>query len=116
MKIDAVKNSNSFKSNSNLRKKTTNVSNSIASNSYDYLLVATNTSNINQRLITTKNNLTFKGNLTTFTKKLIRNTDIPKGCIELDCHDIDLDGSISLKKIIAKAKEAFFDSDSATGH
>lgn len=116
MKIDAVKNSNSFKSNSNLRKKTTNVSNSIASNSYDYLLVATNTSNINQRLITTKNNLTFKGNLTTFTKKLIRNTDIPKGCIELDCHDIHLDGSISLKKIIAKAKEAFFDSDSATGH
>ena len=78
--------------------------------------MATNTSNINQRLITTKNNLTFKGNLTTFTKKLIRNTDIPKGCIELDCHDIHLDGSISLKKIIAKAKEAFFDSDSATGH
>lgn len=116
MKIDAVKNSNSFKSNSNLKKGNANVSNSIVSNSSDYLLVATTTSKINQRLINTENNLSFKGNLTTFTKKLISNVDIPKGCLELDCHDAHLDGSISLKKIISKAKEAFFDSDSATGH
>lgn len=116
MKIDAVKNGNPFKPNRNLRKNTANVSNSIGSNSSDYLLATTNTSNINQRLINTKNNLTFKGNLTIFTKKIISNADIPKGCFELDCHDVNLDGLISLKKIIAKAKEAFFDSDSANGH
>lgn len=116
MKIDAIKNRNSFNSNSNLSKKNANISNSIASNSSDYLLVATTTSNINQSLINTKNNLSFKGNLTTFTKKLISNADIPKGCLELDCHDAHLDGFISLKKVIAKAKDAFFDSDSATGH
>lgn len=117
MKIDAVnKNNNSFKSNRNLKMKNSKVSNSIEYNDFDYFLTATNTSNIKQGLINTKNNLSFKGNLTTFTKKLISNVDIPKGCLELDCHDVNLDGPIGLKKIIAKAKEAFFDSDSATGY
>lgn len=116
MKIYAVKNSNSFKSYNNSKKKTTNVSDSIANNHSNSLQVATNTSNINQRLINKKSNLAFKGNLTTLTKNLIKNADIPKGCLELDCHDVHLDGTISLKKIISKAKEAFFASDSATGH
>lgn len=118
MKIDALKNNNSFKSNIELKNKKVKVSNHIKINnsSVPYFNALANTSNVNRALLNTKNSLSFKANLTILTKSLIRNTDIPKGSLELDCHNVHLDGSISLRKIIAKAKEAFFDSDCAAGH
>lgn len=118
MKIDAIKNRNNFKSNTDSKNKFEKTSNPVIKNynTDDYFKAAISNSNINQGLLSAKICPSFKGNLTTLTKNLIKNADIPKGCLELDCHDVNLDGSITLKKIIGKAKEAFFDSDSAAGH
>jgi hypothetical protein len=71
----------------------------------NFMYFVDNISNVNKNFLKNSNTISFNGNLTTFTKGLITNSDISKGCSEISCHDAIFDRCIRLEKILTSCLE-----------